>query len=213
MRNLLRRRPSPAMVVACLALLVALGGTSYATVLNVPRNSVGTRNLKSNAVTTAKIRNNAVTSAKIRNGQVRTGDIRNNAVNTFKVRNGSLLAADFAPGQLPAGPGGAGRPASPPGPAGAVGPITVRTGDVSIGGGVAHNGQYGTGDVTVNCASGEKAISAGAGWSGTDANRELWIQRLEPIVNGGNVTGYKGTGGNDSGGNSTFTLYVLCYKG
>ena len=31
------RRPSAALVVACLALLVALGGTSYATVLNVPK--------------------------------------------------------------------------------------------------------------------------------------------------------------------------------
>jgi hypothetical protein len=27
------------------------------------------------------------------------------------------------------------------------------------------------------------------------------------------VTGYRGTGGNDSGNTSTFTLYVLCYTG
>jgi hypothetical protein len=37
------RRPSPAMIIACLALLVALGGTSVAAVkVLVPRNSVGT---------------------------------------------------------------------------------------------------------------------------------------------------------------------------
>ena len=41
MRKVLRR-PSPAMVVACLALLVALGGTSVAAVSQVARNSVGT---------------------------------------------------------------------------------------------------------------------------------------------------------------------------
>ena len=36
------RRPSPAMVIACAALLVALGGTSFAAVnVLVPRNSVG----------------------------------------------------------------------------------------------------------------------------------------------------------------------------
>ena len=36
------RRPTPAMVVACAALLVALGGTSFAAVkVLVPRNSVG----------------------------------------------------------------------------------------------------------------------------------------------------------------------------
>ena len=36
------RRPSPAMIIACAALLVALGGTSFAAVkVLVPRNSVG----------------------------------------------------------------------------------------------------------------------------------------------------------------------------
>ena len=40
MRKLLRR-PSPAMIVACLALLVALGGTSVAAVSQLARNSVG----------------------------------------------------------------------------------------------------------------------------------------------------------------------------
>ena len=77
------RRPTPALVVACLALLVSLGGTSYATVLNVPRNSVGTPHLKRNAVRPAKL--------------------APNAVRTAHVLNGSLLAADFKAGQLPAG--------------------------------------------------------------------------------------------------------------
>ena len=94
------RRPSPAMVVACLALLLALGGTSVAAVSQlVPRNSVGTAQLRNNAVATAKIRNNAITSPK--------------------VRNRSLLAVDFAVGQIPSGPAG---PAGAPGAAGATGP-------------------------------------------------------------------------------------------
>jgi len=80
------RRPSPAFVVACIALLVSLAGTSYATVLNVPRNSVGAPQLKRNAVKPAKLAPNAV----------RTGH----------VLNGSLLAADFKPGQIPRGPKG-----------------------------------------------------------------------------------------------------------
>jgi hypothetical protein len=63
-------RPSPALVVASLALVFALSGTSYAEILNVPFNSVGTRQLKSNAVVSSK------------------------------VKNGSLLAVDFEPGQL-----------------------------------------------------------------------------------------------------------------
>ena len=44
-------RPSPAMVVACVALLVALAGTSVAAVtIVIPRNSVGSLQLKANSV-------------------------------------------------------------------------------------------------------------------------------------------------------------------
>jgi hypothetical protein len=52
--------------VAYLALFFALGGTSIAAVNAVPRNSVGTTQLKKNAVTTPKIKNGAVTGAKIK---------------------------------------------------------------------------------------------------------------------------------------------------
>ena len=64
------------MVVASIALLVALAGTSVAAVNSLPFNSVGTLQLKGNAVISAK------------------------------VKNRSLLAADFAQGQLPRGPQG-----------------------------------------------------------------------------------------------------------
>lgn len=68
-------RPSPAMTVALIALFVALGGTGYAA-LKLPKNSVGTKQLKKNAV------------------------------NSSKVKNRSLVADDFKAGQLPAGPAG-----------------------------------------------------------------------------------------------------------
>lgn len=96
MRRISLRRPSPALVLAAVALGVALSGTGYATVLNVPRNSVGTPQLKNSAVTGRKLAPNSVTTAT--------------------VRNHSLLRADFVAGQLPAGPTG------PQGPAGATGP-------------------------------------------------------------------------------------------
>ena len=66
MRFLHRHRPSPAMVVALIALLVALGGTSIAAVTAaLPKNSVGT----------AQLKGNAVTSEKIKNGQVKPADL------------------------------------------------------------------------------------------------------------------------------------------
>lgn len=58
------RRPSPAMAVATTALFLALGGTGYAA-FSLPKNSVGTKQLKTGAVTTKKIKNRAVTAAKI----------------------------------------------------------------------------------------------------------------------------------------------------
>jgi hypothetical protein len=63
-RKSLVRRPSPALVVAFVALLVALGGTAYAG-FSVPKNSVGTKQLKNGAVTTSKIKNGTVTKSKI----------------------------------------------------------------------------------------------------------------------------------------------------
>jgi hypothetical protein len=49
------------MVVACIALIVALGGTSYAA-LKLPRNSVGNKQLRPNAVTSGKVRNGSLTA-------------------------------------------------------------------------------------------------------------------------------------------------------
>jgi hypothetical protein len=100
-RSIMRRAPSPAMVVACSALLVALTGTSIAAVeASVPKNSVGTAQLKNNAVTAAKIASNAVTSAKIASNAVTSAKIASNAVTGAKVQDGSLVAADFGAGQL-----------------------------------------------------------------------------------------------------------------
>lgn len=62
MKHTRRLRPSPAMVVACCALLVALGGTSIAAVnVVLPRNSVGAAQLRANAVTSEKVRDNSLT--------------------------------------------------------------------------------------------------------------------------------------------------------
>jgi hypothetical protein len=49
-------RPSPPLVVACLALLVALSGTGIAAVNALPRASVGTPQLKTGAVTSIKVK-------------------------------------------------------------------------------------------------------------------------------------------------------------
>jgi len=69
------------------AVFIALGGTGYA-ISQLPKNSVGTKQIKKNAV------------------------------NSSKVKNKSLLAKDFKPGQLPAGVKGETGPKGPAGAAG-----------------------------------------------------------------------------------------------
>lgn len=64
MRNIRNCRPSPALGVALLALIVSLSGTAYAG-FSIPQNSVGTKQLQKGAVTTKKIKNHSVTAAKI----------------------------------------------------------------------------------------------------------------------------------------------------
>lgn len=70
--RLLRHRPSPAIVIACVALLLALGGVSYAATA-LPRNSVGTAQLKNNAVTSGKVKNHSLLRADFKNGQIPRG--------------------------------------------------------------------------------------------------------------------------------------------
>jgi hypothetical protein len=59
------KRPSASMVVASLALLIALGGTSVAAISALPNGSVTTAALHNGAVTTSKLANKAVTLAKL----------------------------------------------------------------------------------------------------------------------------------------------------
>lgn len=51
-------------IVACLALFIALGGVSYAAI-KLPKNSVGTKQLKKNAVTGAKIKAKTIKASDI----------------------------------------------------------------------------------------------------------------------------------------------------
>ena len=60
-------RPSPGLAVAAIALLVALGGASYAAV-SLPRNSVGTAQLKNGAVTPPKVSKKTVALFKGQRG-------------------------------------------------------------------------------------------------------------------------------------------------
>ena len=69
----LRKRLTFSNVIALLALFIALGGTSYA-VTALPKNSVGTQQLKKNAVTGVKVKNGSLSSADFAAGTLLKGD-------------------------------------------------------------------------------------------------------------------------------------------
>ena len=90
-------RPSPATVIACMALFFAIAGGSAIALQG--RNTVDSGDIKPNAVKKSDIANNAVTTGKIKNNHVRAADIQNNAVGTGEIRNGQVRTADIAPAE------------------------------------------------------------------------------------------------------------------
>lgn len=86
-------RPSPAMVVALIALVTALSGSAYAA-LRVPQNSIGSRQLKANAVTNGKIANNAVTGGKVAPESLSGADINMAALGTVPMAANAEAAAN-----------------------------------------------------------------------------------------------------------------------
>jgi hypothetical protein len=64
MWRIVRSRPSPAMIVALVALFIALGGSAVA--VSLPgKNSVNSGDVKNNSIRGADIRNNSVTAGDI----------------------------------------------------------------------------------------------------------------------------------------------------
>jgi hypothetical protein len=190
--NVIRRQlASPAMIVACVALVVALGGVSYAAGV-LPMNSVGTAQLKKGAVSGKKIRKGAVTSAK--------------------VKDGSLLANDFGAGQLPAGPKGPqglqgerglqGEPGlpGPPGHVNAVMRYGITT-QVTAGSGMS---------VTATCNAGE--IATGGGFF-SQAGVEVINSRPKPLSDGGQATGWQVSVKNNTASSQSFGAYAMCTPG
>lgn len=97
MRSIRKRRPSPATPIALLALFVALGGSAYAA-LRLPKNSVGTKQIRNGAVTTNKIANGAATGSKIADNTITGANIELSTLGTVPSADkaGSANTADAA---------------------------------------------------------------------------------------------------------------------
>jgi hypothetical protein len=92
----LSRLPSPALVIACIALFVSLGGVSY----GLAKGSIDSREIKNNTIRSKDVRNNTLRTFDIRNNEVRGFDIRNSTVQGRDVAFNTLTGSDVAENSL-----------------------------------------------------------------------------------------------------------------
>jgi len=152
----LPRRPSPALLIACSALLAALAGTGVAAVTALPEGSVGTVQLADDAVISPKIPNGGVTSL----------DVANSTITGADVRDRSLTKADFKPGSLPPGPRGATGAQGPQGPKGSPGTSARQV--VKVESALSSTSSK---SATAACPAGKKALGGGVEVSGDGRDR------------------------------------------
>lgn len=115
-------RPSPALVISCIALFVALGGVGYA----AATGSIDGREIK----------NNSVASKDIKNSSIVGGDVKTSGLTGSDVKENSLTGSDIAEtglGKVPsaatadsAGTASSAGTAGSAGSAGTVGGLTLR---------------------------------------------------------------------------------------
>jgi hypothetical protein len=139
----LRGRVSSAHVIALAALFVALGGSAFAAA------TIGTQDIKNGAVTAKKLHKGAVIAKKIKNQAVKTKKIADGAVGNAKIHgaavtHGKIAAQAVGTGNL------IGNSVTAPKLAGTADGVATRT--------VPANGTL---NVTVDCPSGDQAISGG----------------------------------------------------
>ena len=85
------RRPSPALVIACVALFVSLGGVGYA----AATGSIDSREIKNNTIRGKDVRNNGLSGRDIANASLSGADVKNGRLLGVDIENESLTGADL----------------------------------------------------------------------------------------------------------------------
>jgi hypothetical protein len=228
------RKPSPALIISIIALIVALAGTATAvstkiTSSQIAKNAITSKKIKKNAVTSPKIKDgevktediglNAVTSDRIGDAQVATGDLAELAVTTGKIAGQGVTAAKIADlavttGKLAASAVTSGKIADA-----AVSTAKIADGSVT-GPKLASISTVPTADVnvptgesraaTATCPAGEVAISGGVHFNGANnADAAMGILHSYRLAS----SSWLARAFNNSGVQQTFQVYVFCLAG
>ncbi|MEZ5062997.1 MAG: hypothetical protein R2700_16080 [Solirubrobacterales bacterium] len=185
------------------AIAACVGFVEIADAAKLPKNSVGSKQIKKNAVkkkhikdaavTTDKLKDLAVTTDKVADAAIATGKIADAAVTTDKIADAAVTTDKIADASVTQGKLDAGSVGAPQ-----LKGITEISATSST---IANNSNAG---VTASCPSGQVAISGG--FETANLGAAAWqVKRLVRVGNGWRVFGT-----NLSGGDSTITAFVYC---
>jgi len=196
-RNTRSFRPSPALVISCVALFLALTGSALA--VGIAKNSVRSAQIVDGTVRTVDLRDNAVSGPKIAPNSVGSEELAENAVESPEVAQDALTAEDLGAASVTS-PEVADQSLS----AADLGPDSVRSselGPVVVRTNAAKVAKGATGGVSADCAAGEQVLGGGGqpGHFGT----EMTSSRPS-----GNGWLYQAV--NNTGGEETITAYAVC---
>lgn len=203
-------RPSPALVISCIALFVALTGSALA--VGVGKNTVRSPQIVDGTIRTVDFRDNAVAAGKIAPNAVDTTEIAENGVESSDVAPDSLTASDLGPASVTSS-----EVADQSLTANDLGPDSVGSSELQAG--AVRAAELGTiiqvsnstpaaaganASVTATCPAGTVVISGGA----QPAN--FGVEMTSSLRSG---NGWLYQAKNNNGSASTLTVFAYCLSG
>jgi hypothetical protein len=213
MTTIRRFQPTPAFVVAIIALLVSMSGTAVAVTALAP-NSVKSKHIVNGQVKVKDLGSDSVRGAKVLDGSLTGADVADGSLAGADVTDGTLAGADVQDGSL------TGADVQDDSLTGAdvnestlQGLMASRVRMVATQGLPTQGGQ----EFVASCAPSEKAIGGGGAWiqaaTGTPTQLEAPITASMPnpaIPAADGATGWRAAGRNLSGQDRIFRVYAVC---
>lgn len=191
-------RISPALVISCLALFMALAGSAFAAGV-VGKNSVRSAQIVDGTVRTVDLHDGAVTSPKIAPNAVSSEQLAENSVSSSKVAPDSLTSSDLGPNSVTSSEIADNSVTSAD-----IAPDSVRAnqlGTITQRNITATIKANSTGSVSANCEPGEQIISGG----GQPSVFGIEMTTTRPQGNG-----WLYQAKNNTANDQTITAFALC---
>jgi hypothetical protein len=203
-------RPSPALIISCVALFLALSGSALA--VGIAKNSVRSPQIVDGSVRTVDLRDNAVNPQKIAPDAVGSEEIAENAVESPEMAPDSLTSQDLGAASVTSsevadqslteadlGPNSVGSSELQAGAvrASELGPIIQVSGSTTIKGG-------GNASTDATCPAGTTVISGG----GSSGFYQVHLASSYRNGNGWHIDARSG-----ANGDTTITAYAYCLVG